>query len=304
MKNRTIKQRIIFFTKGLVKVLVWKGIYKLLIIFLLFLGLFLPGSLVSTDTFILGGSTSVFGMFNKLNDLFRKKNTPFVYNSMGSFAAIRAVEREIFLVGFMSKAPPKDISNQIKTQFVVTDRILVIYHLPATCQIVSSTKTLDAKKETLRLIYSQYQNWNDIENVSCSQPASIKRLTRENGSGTRSVFEKKLGFKKATDYRFDNQMKSSGAVLKSVENNPGTVAYISASYEKRILTSAKVKIAINTDYLSRPFYGLYLSKNQSKVKPLFELLFCNQEIIDKVEASGFAYDSNQQNYDCETNEKK
>lgn len=84
-------------------------------------------------------------------------------------------------------------------------------------------------------------------------------------------------------------MKSSGAVLKSVKQKPGSIAYISASYEQKLQSIDKIKIATNTDYLTRPFYALYLKGNEAKVKPFFHMLFTDQAIRNRVQKLGFAY---------------
>ena len=129
----------------------------MIIVLGLLLSLFLPGFLVKDDTLVLGGSTSVFTMFNGLSDIARTKKLPFIYNSMGSFAAVRAVEREIFLVGFMSKKPPTNLPVNMKTKHLVDDGILVIYHLPDSCRLVD-LNGLNAEKKQLRQIYLRYQD--------------------------------------------------------------------------------------------------------------------------------------------------
>lgn len=95
----------------------------------------------------------MFAMLDDLSALAREKNMPFVYNSMGSSAAPHAVKRKIFLIGFMSKKPPKNLSSAIDKQFLVNDRILVIYHLPPGCYETSKSKILDANKTVLKKIY-------------------------------------------------------------------------------------------------------------------------------------------------------
>lgn len=295
-----MKRFLVSFWRRCYFLLVWRGTYQFLIVISLLLGLFLPGFLIQSPTLVIGGSTSVFTMFNHLSTLAREQKVPFIYNSMGSFAAIRAVEREIFAIGFMSKKPPQQLPEGMQTQFVVTDAILIIYHLPPSCQFVKGTK-LDANRETVQKIYRQHQNWNDLASVSCDGPAvnsRLIRLTRENGSGTRSVFEQKLGFAKSTDYQFKSQMKSSGAVLRFVDENPGAIAYISASYQKKIDSLPNVAIGTNTAYLARPFYALYLTKHFSKIQPLFRFVFCNEQAQTKVKSLGFIYDLTQTKNYC------
>lgn len=71
--------------------------------------------------------------------------------------------------------------------------------------------------------------------VTCSQKSNeskIYRINRENGSGTRSVFEKKLGLK--GNYHFESTNKKSNTLLKNIEKKPGSLAYFSFSYFQRI----------------------------------------------------------------------
>ena len=67
-----MKRFLVAFWRRFYFLLVWRGTYKFLIVVSLLLGLFLPGFLIESPTLVIGGSTSVFTMFNHLSTLARE----------------------------------------------------------------------------------------------------------------------------------------------------------------------------------------------------------------------------------------
>ena len=279
--TKLMKRWMLFFFQG------W--FFHFFFITSLFLALFLPG-LFGNKTLVLGGSTSVFALFDQVSDLAKRQKLHYVYNSMGSFAAIRQVERGSFSVGFMSKEPPADLSTKIKTFKLADDQIIVVYHLPLNCQ-KQVRLSFSEQPEKLKKIFqlsSEQADWKNLKFAGLDDKCNGKlfRINRENGSGTRSVFESKT---QLNDYFYESQMKSSGAVLSQIENTPGSISYVSRSYKDKVDSLAKVQIADGTNFLKRPFYGLFLNEKRASLVEFFAFLK-SDTFKKRVEELGFKYE--------------
>ncbi len=255
--------------------------------FSIILALFLPG-FKNDSTLIIGGSTSVYPLFDKLNDLNKSDKAKYYYNILGSRAGFLGVQSESLIVGFMSKNSP-NLPNEMKSFALASEGIIFVYHLPASC--TTKERNVNFKKSELTQIFlAKKAKWSLFKNLKCQKNEKVFRINREQGSGTRSVFEKKLKLEnRQNNYFFEHLSKHSGSTLKIVLQTPGSLAYMSFSYKQKIDSIHQNKKLVNFAKINnflpnktnfnngkyeflRPFIGLYLTKNKSKLKPFFQFL--------------------------------
>lgn len=286
-----------------------------------FVASFLAGIFIRNQTLIIGGSSSVYPLFTALESDLEKKDKAYQYISSGSYAGIWGVLNERLEVGFMSKEfnfkedeeVSKTLKNknfQLEKKEIARDGIIFVYQLPDNCSLKNKlTKNkltnLNLKTKELKEIYSEpVFNWEDLIGVECSSLKNkIHRISRQNGSGTRSVFEKKV--MNNEDVITDNTEKSSGPILKSIKNTPGQIGYVSFSYIDKIRKMHKsnpkigilslngvtpsIKTIKNKEYfLFRPFIMLFLHKNEEKLQKFFNFL-AQKSSKKKIENKKFIY---------------
>ncbi len=310
-----------------------KFLIALPLVFLTLLAIFLPG-LIKENVFILGGSTSVYNIWSRATVLLEKQKAPFkvYYNSIGSYAALKYVRDGIFDIGYASYDVPisAQTANTISKHTIATDYLLMVYKLPTGCQLKvdASNKFFLAKQTTMQRLFAlNHPTWKIFQtqlatNYNCSQQAldsKIIRINRENGSGTRDSFETFFGLHKI-NYHFEQQMKSTNQLVKTLQQQPGTISYLGISYAKKVFTdktqnnnlglliietdqaikalfqypnndladNKKLLHALKDYRFKRKFVGLYLKTNQSKLTPLFTFMKSEpfRELLTKIRLKG------------------
>ncbi len=282
---------------------------------------------ISNRILNLGGSTSISLIFTeKMNQAFAEKNKKeeIEYFSVGSSGGLRNVVYEQYEVGFMSKEfsitedKYKDYQKILKTKNeelkvfqLAKDGIIFIYHLPSTCKF---DQELNLTIVLLQKIYKKrIAHWSDLNIENCSK--KIIRINREHGSGTRSVFEKKIINKTSSTTYYDDQIEpKTEQILRDVSKTEGALAYISFSYKERIEKEKNPNIKIakldgkeatlanikNNNYtFSRPFVGLYLAKNKKHLESFFNFMK-SSDAKKIIEDAGFIHDY-KQTYTIENN---
>lgn len=245
--------------------------------------------------FIMGGSTSVSPLMHTLiaNYPDNHKEADFTYNSLGSDAAVIPVTKNMFAIGWLSKEYTTFNNNLIS--FVLSkDGMILVYNLPKSCLGNDTPLNFTQNKVQKMYLTNSPILWKDLfpENPSDPQQGWVKSTcnlkilpyTRENGSGTRDVFnEKVLGNKQA----YYPQAITVNSSTQMFSMSPGGVGYSSYSDKKQLLANhqfANIHIAnwenvtpsldtIKDDsyHLARPFTGL-INKNFKQVNTLVKFL--------------------------------
>lgn len=240
-----------------------------------------------------GGSSSIFPLMNKIQKYSEKLNKKYKYISSGSSAGINGVINGNFDIGFVSKEINNDelkkkleekkskykLEDFKKFKFV-EDKIIFLVNLPDGCS--SETKKINLSTKDIKDIYKFKRTWDSLDGIDCENKKKwIKPINRQEGSGTRLVFEKK--FMNNEDYRDFKVLKSGSNIFKYILKNNNSFGYISESkIEGENLENEIFVLTINnhnyddSNYeFSRPFVGLYLKTKKKEVKEFLEFLKTN-----------------------------
>ena len=279
-------------------------IFSVPLTIVILLAVFLPG-IIQEKTIVLGGSTSVYPLFDdntKKTPYYQQLGWKINYNSMGSSAAFGNVKKGIFDIGFVSRNLSKRAKDDssIKSFHIANDYMIMLYHLPAGCNLKGdSPKAITVKKQKLKAVFDLKQpNWAFFAkeladaNYSCSETAlqsKLSRINRENGSGTRTSFEKFFALGKK--YKFEITVKSSNLLLKDLANTGGSITYVGLAYLTNKITKEPNNLGVFifdndedrtalkqlfeqplnqvatkfSDYsFNRPFNGFYLKAKQNE----------------------------------------
>ncbi|WP_308149723.1 substrate-binding domain-containing protein [Spiroplasma sp. AdecLV25b] len=192
--------------------------------------------------FIMGGSTSVSPLMHTLMDGYPEnhKDADFTYNSLGSDAAIIPVDKGMFGIGWLSKEYTTSNPNQIS--FVLSlDGMILVYNLPPS--ELGNDNPLNFNQEIVKKMYLTNGNvyWKDLfpqdpahPNEGWVKPTSTLKVTtytRENGSGTRDVFNEKVLGDKTAYYPQATTVNSSTQMFSMA---PGGIGYSSYSDKKQL----------------------------------------------------------------------
>lgn len=255
--------------------------------------IFIPG-INKENIFILGGSTSVYNVWNKIDrlDIYKKLGYKIQYNSIGSSAALKRVHDGIFDIGYSSydKALSNDDKLIIQKKTIATDYLVLVYNLPKQCQLKPTAENkfiLISKAKIKSLFMQETPIWNDlrsniIQNYDCSETIwkqKISRIIRENGSGTRLSFEKFFDFK--TIYNFNHQIKSTNQLIKTLKNDSGSFTYFSLSFLNNEIINKAVKNQL----------GIFIIKENPQIKFVFDYpnndIKSNIALINKLKGYDF-----------------
>ncbi len=245
--------------------------------------------------FIMGGSTSISPLMHTLMNYYpdNHKEADFTYNSLGSDAAVIPVNKNMFAIGWLSKE--YTTTNNDLISFVLSkDGMILVYNLPQNC--LGNDKPLNFTQDKVKQMYLTTSPilWKDLFPEKSSDPnqgwvkatCNLKVLpyTRENGSGTRDVFnEKVLGNSQA----YYPQAITVNSSTQMFSMSAGGVGYSSYSDKKQLFSNpqfANIHIANwedvipsldtiknNTYHLARPFTGL-INKNFKQINNLVKFL--------------------------------
>lgn len=266
--------------------------------FIAMLIIFIVTFLNNKPYFIMGGSTSVSPLMHTLIDNYPEnhKDADFTYNSLGSDAAIIPVDNGMFGVGWLSKEYTTTNPNQIS--FVLSlDGMILVYNLPAS--ELGNNKPLNFTQEIVQKMYltSSTVYWKDLfpkpadykkeQTEGWVKPTSTLKVltyTRENGSGTRDVFNEKVLGSKTAYYPQATTVNSSTQMFSMAS---GGIGYSSYSDKKQLVSNSSFAnahignwenttptlntIKNKTYKLARPFTGL-ISTQYKQINALVKFL--------------------------------
>ena len=228
------------------------------------------------------GSTSMSHVLSILSDEFMLRNEGFTYekSESGSGAAPMMVSSGGSDLGDMSR----DLYESEQKDFLVRkcialDGIVVVLN--------NENKIRDLSKDTLKDIFTKkIVDWSQ---VSDDFNGKIVTIGREDGSGTKSGFEKCLDLK---NVNYDLILSESGDISAKISNEPRAIGYISLasvfgkihdiSIDSVYCTLENIK---NGSYLlTRPFIQIYDKnvKNEARDKWMqFLKSDCAKELVEK-----------------------
>ena len=180
---------------------------------------------VSTD-----GSTSMEKVIGALSEAFMEANSKVTvtYNPTGSSTGIQAVQEGRCDIGLSSRAlKDEEKASGLQETVLAYDGIAMIVN-PA-------NPVEDLTLEQIADIYTgKITNWSELG----GSDSEIVLIGREAGSGTRSGFEEIVEVKDLCQYR--QELSSTGDVIATVAQNPGTIGYASLASVKGTVKAVKV----------------------------------------------------------------
>jgi len=218
----------------------------------------------------IAGSTSVQPVADKLAQAYMEKHPNVKINVQGggSGLGIRSVSQGIINIGTSSKELNSNESKGLKQYLIGKDGIVIVVN--------SQNPVENLNKSQISDIYAgNITNWKDVG----GNDGKINVITREDGSGTRSVFQKFVMGK--------NSIKGDAVVLTSTESvaqavkgDPNAIGYMSLTGFKGDLKALKVdgvypteETIFNGSYpIQNPF--LFLTKGEPKGVVLDFMNFC------------------------------
>jgi phosphate transport system substrate-binding protein len=218
----------------------------------------------------LSGSTSMQPLMRELAEAYsaRRTHVSFGFSAVGSGAGLQALRRGSADVALVSRSlqPEEEFSDQAgEGSLVVTeiarDAIAVVVHPGNPVDSITLYQLRDVFEGRLT-------NWTQL----WGPDLSLQVVSREDGSGTRAVFEKLV----MRDRRVTPTaviMPSSQAVRQQVAEQSGAIAYLSMGYlaaEARALAIDGIapdreSIADGTYPIVRPFLLVSLPNAKSEV---------------------------------------
>lgn len=218
----------------------------------------------------IAGSTSVQPVADKLAQAYMEKHPNVKINVQGggSGLGIRSVSQGIIDIGTSSKELNSNESKGLNQYLIGKDGILVV---------VNSENPVDnLNKSQIRAIYNgNITNWKDVG----GKDAKINVITREDGSGTRSVFQKVVMVKDTI--RGDAVvLTSTESIAQAVKGDPNAIGYMSITAFKGDIKALKVDgvspsadtIANGSYPIQNPF--LFLTKGSPQGVVLDFMNFC------------------------------
>ena len=180
---------------------------------------------VSTDS-----STSMEKVIGALSEAFMEANSKVTvtYNPTGSGTGIQAVQEGRCDIGLSSRAlKDEEKASGLRETVLAYDGIAMIVN-PA-------NPVEDLTLEQIADIYTgKITNWSELG----GSDSEIVLIGREAGSGTRSGFEEIVEVKDLCQYR--QELSSTGDVIATVAQNPGTIGYASLASVKGTVKAVKV----------------------------------------------------------------
>lgn len=218
----------------------------------------------------IAGSTSVQPVAAKLADAYMEKHPNVKINVQGggSGLGIRSVSQNIIAIGTSSKDLNSNESKGLNRFLIGKDGIVVVVNPENPVEGLNTSQIRDIYAGNLT-------NWKEVG----GKDAKINVITREDGSGTRSVFQKIIMGK--------DGIKGDAVVLTSTESiaqavmgDPNSIGYMSLTGFNGDLKALKVdgvypseeSISNGTYPIQNPF--LFITKGQPNGVVLDFINFC------------------------------
>ena len=167
-----------------------------------------------SETLTVGGSSTVQPLAEKWAKTFEAKNPEFkvIVQGGGSSAGVKGCAQGILDIGTASRELKSNETSQwldLVVTYVAADGVAIVVH--------PSNSTTDLTLEQVKNIFAT------------GSDATWTVISREEGSGTREVFEKKVmaGTEVASNAEF---LPSNGAVKQKVASTANAIGYISLGY--------------------------------------------------------------------------
>jgi len=175
----------------------------------------------STDPIFIkvAGSTSMRPLLVKLSQVYNANhpNTTFDIQGGGSQLGQQLVETGQVEIGMVA-GPTSNLSDDIRLTPIARDNIAIVLNV--------ENSSIELSQRELQDIFSgRILNWQEVDGLA----APIQVVSREEGSGTRAVFETAaMGDHPVTPTAI--VMPSSQAVVDFVTKNPDAIGYVSAAF--------------------------------------------------------------------------
>lgn len=233
---------------------------------------------------LITGSTSVFPIIEGAADVFSDKHKSVTVEAQGtgSSAGIKDAYEKNSDIGMTSRELSADEKSYGLTETkIAVDGIAIIVN--------TNNPIKDLTKEQLRKIFNgEIKNWKELG----WEDKTIKVITREEGSGTRSALEEGLdliGENKRSLITIDAQVCSgTGAIRQGVAVADEAIGYISlgiADESVRVLKIDEVECTETTvrngDYLLSRDFTLVYDEISDEAKAFIDFILSNegQEIV-------------------------
>ena len=228
------------------------------------------------------GSTSMSRMINVLSDEFTSNYKDYHYEKSESGTGVAPIMVKLGSadLGDMSRdLDDNEKTDYLKTKCIALDGIVVVLN--------NNNKIANLSKNEIKDIFSKkIVDWSQ---VSDDFNGKIVTIGREDGSGTKSGFEKCLDLK---NVNYDLILSESGDISAKISNEPRAIGYISLasvfgkihdiSIDSVYCTLENIK---NGSYLlTRPFIQIYDKnvKNEARDKWMqFLKSDCAKELVEK-----------------------
>ncbi|KJS66337.1 MAG: hypothetical protein JL50_12230 [Peptococcaceae bacterium BICA1-7] len=192
----------------------------------------------------IAGSTSMIPVSQELAGAFEKKHPGVVIHIEGgdSSLGIRGAASGIVDVGSVSRSLTQEERSNLTSYRIAEDQL---------CIIVNGNNTI--KEMTINQVKEVFggeiRNWSQVGGLD--RPITL--ITREQGSGTYSVFDEVIMRGKASIDPKALVMTSTGSVISTVAGDADAIGYISSDYSEEGVKAVKIDTGENSlSALSRP----------------------------------------------------
>ncbi len=239
---------------------------------------------MTKKTIKIGGSTTVQPIATTTAEAFMKKHPDITVTVQGggSGAGIKGVAEGTFDIGDASrelKEKEKQAHPELIPHAIAVDAITIVVH--------PSNKISELTLEQVREIFAgKITNWKEVG----GEDKPIVVVIREEGSGTRETFEKKV--MKGEECTGDALQKpSNGAVKATVATNENAIGYIGLGYVDASVKALRINgvaptkdTARSGEYpISRKLYMITKGEPKGAVKEFLEFMLSaeGQKIVEE-----------------------
>lgn len=240
----------------------------------------------SLETITISGSTSVGLLMEKELEIFKKEN-PKINIKMeekGSLWGIKDVINGTSEIGMLSRdLKDKEIEEGLIEVEIALDGIAVITN--------KNNKISSLNLNQLKDIYTgKITNWQDVG----GEDSQIVVISRDETSGTRDIFQKKVGYTSEELYKDAVVCSDPQDIRVTVSKNNNAIGFISFGYIDDTIKTVKIDDVVatvdnvkNGKYkLSRSFLLVYKEENLDEVGDKLIIFILSKEGQNIVSESG------------------